>query len=142
VVDQFGYLPDAPKVAVIRNPITGFDAQESYSPGSHFALVDAKNNSHVFTGTPVVWNNGSTNPSSGDQAWWFDFSEVSETGRYYVLDINNNTRSFEFRISPSVYNEVLKHAFRTFFYQRVGFAKEQPYAEKGWTDEASHMGSL
>ncbi len=142
VVDQFGYLPDAPKVAVIRNPITGFDAQESYSPGSHFALVDAKNNSHVFTGTPVVWNNGSTDPSSGDQVWWFDFSEVSETGRYYVLDIDNNKRSFEFRISPSVYNEVLKHAVRTFFYQRVGFAKEQPYAEKGWTDGASHLGPL
>ena len=33
VVDQFGYLPDSRKVAVIRDPQAGFDAGESFSPG-------------------------------------------------------------------------------------------------------------
>ncbi len=31
---------------------------------------------------------------------------------------------------------------RTFFYQRVGFRKEVPYADEGWADEASHSGDL
>ena len=31
VVDQFGYLPDGEKVAVIRDPQTGFDAAASFT---------------------------------------------------------------------------------------------------------------
>mgnify|MGYP006293152681 CR=1 FL=1 len=142
VVDQFGYLPDAPKKAVIRNPREGFDANESFSPGANYQLIDADSGESVFSGTPQMWNGGNTDPSSGDRVWWFDFSEISTTGSYYVLDVDNNVRSFEFRISPAVYNEVLKQAVRTFFYQRSGFAKEKPYAETGWTDDASHLGAL
>ena len=43
VVDQFGYLPDGEKVAVIRDPQTGFDATASFTPGSSYALVNAAN---------------------------------------------------------------------------------------------------
>ena len=32
VVDQFGYLPDAKKIAVIRDPQTGFDAAQVSPP--------------------------------------------------------------------------------------------------------------
>lgn len=142
VVDQFGYLPDAPKKAVIRNPQEGFDANESFTPGTSYQLIDGESKEVVLSGSPQLWNGGNTDPSSGDQVWWFDFSEVSTVGSYYVLDVDNNVRSFEFRISPAVYNEVLKHAVRTFFYQRSGFAKEEPYAETGWTDGASHLGTL
>jgi hypothetical protein len=41
-----------------------------------------------------------------------------------------------------VYNEVLKHAVRTLFYQRAGHAKQPPYAETAWADQSSHMGDL
>ncbi|HPR32798.1 MAG TPA: glycoside hydrolase family 9 protein, partial [Prolixibacteraceae bacterium] len=51
-------------------------------------------------------------------------------------------RSYEFKISPSVYNEVLKHAVRTFYYQRAGFPKEARYARESWADGASHTGIL
>ncbi len=142
VVDQFGYLPDASKKAVIRNPQVGFDADESFSPGASYQLIDSESEEAVFSGSPQMWNGGNTDPSSGDRIWWFDFSSVTATGDYYVLDVNNEVRSFEFRISPSVYNEVLKQAVRTFFYQRSGFAKVEPYAEAGWTDGASHVGTL
>ena len=143
VVDQFGYRPDAiEKIAVIRNPVTGFDHAESFSPGGTYALVDASNDNQVFTASPVAWNSGAEDASSGDQTWWFDFSSYNTPGTYYVLDITNDVKSFQFEIRDDVYNEVLKHAVRTFFYQRVGFAKEAPYAETGWTDGASHMGSL
>ncbi|MFW5656492.1 MAG: glycoside hydrolase family 9 protein [Bacteroidota bacterium] len=142
VIDQFGYLPDAKKIAVIKDPHVGFDAQAGYEPGTTFALVSADNDEQVFTGTPVSWKNGDVHDTSGDRVWHFDFSPVTTTGKYYILDIENNTRSFEFNISPSVYNEILKQAVRTFFYQRVGHAKEAQYAGEAWADEASHMGAL
>lgn len=142
VVDQFGYLPDASKIAVIRNPRIGFDSCESFSPGANYNLIDSETGSVVFSATPEVWNGGNTDPSSGDRVWWFDFSSITKTGSYYVLDAENEVRSFEFRISPSVYNEVLKQAVRTFFYQRSGYAKETPFAEAAWADGASHLGPL
>jgi hypothetical protein len=142
IVDQFGYLPDATKIAVIKNPQTGFDANEKFSPGANYAVVDALSKEKVFTAAPKAWNNGATDASSGDKAWWFDFSTVTAIGKYYILDVDQNLRSFDFQISPAVYNDVLKHAVRTFFYQRVGFAKEEKYAGKEWADGASHIGPL
>ncbi len=53
-----------------------------------------------------------------------------------------NVRSYTFEIREDVYNEVLKQAFRTYFYQRAGFPKQQPYAEAAWVDGASHIGPL
>jgi hypothetical protein len=58
------------------------------------------------------------------------------------LDVENNVRSAAFRIATDVYKEVLRHAERMFFYQRVGFAKEAQYAGQGWADGASHIGPL
>jgi endoglucanase len=142
LVDQFGYLPDAVKIAVIKNPQTGFDMNDKFTPGANYAIVNALTKENVFTGTLTQWNNGLTDASSGDKAWWFDFSSVTTIGKYFVLDVDKNMRSHEFQISPAVYNEVLKQAVRTFFYQRSGHAKEEKYAGKGWADGASHIGNL
>ena len=142
VIDQFGYRPNSDKIAVIRDPQTGFDSNESFNPGNTYALVNASNDQQVFSGTPVAWNASAEDTSSGDKAWWFDFSSHTNPGTYYILDTTNNVRSFEFEIREDIYNEILKQAVRTFYYQRVGFAKETPYAEPNWTDDASHMGSL
>ncbi|WP_299897602.1 glycoside hydrolase family 9 protein [uncultured Aquimarina sp.] len=142
VIDQFGYRPNSDKIAVIRDPQTGFDSSESFNPGNTYALVNASNDQQVFTGTPVTWNAGAEDTSSGDKAWWFDFSSHTNPGTYYILDTTNNVRSFEFEIREDIYNEILKQAVRTFYYQRVGFAKETPYAEPNWADGASHMGAL
>jgi endoglucanase len=142
IVDQFGYLPDAQKIAVIKDPQVGFDADESFTPGQTYIVVNAITGEHALSGIPVSWNNGATDESSGDKTWHFDFSPVSEIGRYYILDVDNNVRSFEFEISPIVYNEVLKQAMRMFFYQRAGCAKEARYAGAGWADGASHIGPL
>jgi endoglucanase len=142
VTDQFGYLPDYAKIAVIRNPEVGFDASLLFTPGAKYALMNAKTGDTIFQSAPVAWRNGAIDASSGDKAWHFDFTSVNETGSYYVLDIQNNVRSYEFKISPSVYNEVLKHAVRTFFYQRAGFAKAAEFAGAAWADGASHARNL
>lgn len=142
VVDQFGYLPDGQKVAVIRDPQVGFDAAESFTPSPTFALVNASTGVEVFTGPVTAWNDGEVDDSSGDKAFWFDFSSVQTPGAYYVLDKGNLARSAEFRISEAVYHDVLKAAVRTFFYQRAGQSKDAQYAGEAWADGASHMGPL
>ena len=98
VVDQFGYLPKSEKIAVIRNPKVGFDSNLSFSPGNTYALVDVNSSNQVFIASPTIWNQGITDSTSGDQIWWFDFSSVETEGEYYVLDIDNNVKSFSFEI--------------------------------------------
>lgn len=139
IIDQFGYRPASKKIAVIRNPQVGFDADESFIPGSKYQLIRLADTTSVHTGAPEIWKSGVTDESSGDKAWWFDFSSVSEPGEYFVLDTDSNLRSFIFEIKENIYEEVLKQAVRTFFYQRVGFAKEVPYADEEWADGASHL---
>ena len=142
VLDQFGYRPESKKVAVLRDPEVGFDADGQFTPGDTCAVIDANTEEQVWEGPVVAWADGATNDQSGDRAWWFDFTELSQPGRYYVLDRDNQVRSPLFSIGSDVYKEVLRHALRTFFYQRAGQAKEEPYADPGWTDGASHLGPL
>jgi endoglucanase len=140
VTDQFGYRTADQKIAVLRDPQIGADAAESYTPGVSYALVNELSKVQVFTGSAVAWNAGGTDPHSGDKVWHFDFSSITTPGTYYVLDITNNVKSYSFDINDDVYNNVLKHAVRTFFYQRANFAKATPYADSRWTDGASHVG--
>lgn len=140
MVDQFGYLPDAKKIAVIRDPQTGYDAALSFTPGATYQLINLDTKAVVLTGTAASWKSGATFDAAGDKAWWFDFSSVTAPGNYAVVDVDKNVRSPGFRIAADVYKPVLRHALRTFFYQRAGFAKQAPFAETGWTDSASHIG--
>lgn len=142
VLDQFGYLPGAEKVAVLRDPQVGFDGDQKFSPGAEYAVVDAATGAEVFVGSPTQWNGGSVDDSSGDRAAWFDFSAVTQPGEYFVLDTDNGARSPTFRIGADVYEEVLRAAVRTFYYQRAGTPKVAEYAGEGWMDAASHIGPL
>jgi endoglucanase len=140
VVDQFGYRPSAEKIAVIRDPQTGFDASDSFTPGTIYALLDAASGTTVLSAAATPWNSGAVDASSGDKAWWFDFSSITTPGTYYVLDVDNAVRSDLFDISDTVYREVLKRAVRMLFYQRLGQAKEAQWAGVGWADTADHVG--
>ena len=141
VVDQFGYLPDGEKVAVIRDPQMGFDADGAFTPGATYALVAAATGAQVFTGAPTSWKAGVTDASSGDKAWWFTFTSVTTPGEYYVLDVEHNVRSYGFQIGDQVYRDVLKQAVRMFFYQRAGQDKDAAHAGAGWTDAPSFAGA-
>lgn len=140
-IDQFGYLPDATKIAVISNPQTGYNSTDSYTAGSTYEVRKVSDDLSVYTGTTTTWNTGATHVQSGDKVWWFDFSSVIIEGEYYLYDVANNTRSYSFRIANDVYADVLKQAVRVFFYQRSGFAKTGAFAGV-WADGASHLGTL
>src|SRR5690606_25446302 len=58
VVDQFGYLPSMKKVAILVNPIHGWNAADAYIPGPTLEVRKWESGETVFTGKPVDWNNG------------------------------------------------------------------------------------
>ena len=138
-IDQFGYPPDVQKVCVISNPINGFDAGLTYTPGTSLEVREAETHQLVLSGPAQQWHGGATYNQSGDQIWWFDFSSLTTQGSYYIYDPANDTRSFEFAIGNEVYHDALKQAVRVFFLQRSGFAKSSQYAGV-WQDLASHLG--
>jgi hypothetical protein len=140
LVDQFGYRPGDPKVAVIRNPQVGYDRGDQIMPGPRYDVRRTGDGSVIFSAAPKSWKGGDLDASSGDTGWWFDFSVVDKPGTYFIYDAARNARSAPFRIDPFVYRDVLKAAVRTYFYQRSGYAKQQPYAEKCWTDTPAYLG--
>jgi endoglucanase len=140
LVDQFGYRPNDQKVAVIRDPQIGYDSKDRFSPGPHYEVRQVSDGKVVFSGHPAQWNGGSTEASSGDRGWWFDFSTVTAPGRYVIYDKDKNLKSTPFSIDAQVYKNVLKASMRMFFYQRSGFAKTAPYAEECWRDDAAYVG--
>jgi len=138
VVDQFGYQPNDEKIAVLRSPVTGFDSATTYTPAAKYALVDAHSSQTIVELTPTAWNNGATDTSSGDKAWWLDFSSVTTPSDYFVLDETANVRSDVFRISDDVYGDVLVQAMRMFYYQRDGTTKDAQYAGTAFADGLEH----
>src|ERR1043165_4259753 len=63
VVDQFGYRPNDPKFAVIRDPREGYDSAARFSPGPTYQVRRASDGSAVFTASPVPWRDGAVDPS-------------------------------------------------------------------------------
>lgn len=134
-VDQFGYTPTALKVAVVSNPINGFNNNLSYTPPGfpEMLLQDAMTGQPVYSFWIDSWQNGNVHPPSGDQGWWVDFSAQDQPGEFY-LDDGQGNRSGEFRISTDPYQEVMQAAGRAFYYNRCGFEKKPPYADPRWSD--------
>lgn len=143
-IDQFGYLSTSKKVAVVANPVQGSNAGTPYLPGTgaqQFQVRRWADNAVVLSGTLSAWNGGAVHTQSGDQGWWFDFSALNTPGTYYVFDTLNQVGSHPFEVGDQVYDKVLKQAGRMFFYQRVNFAKQAPYAEAAWADGAAYNGA-
>lgn len=136
-IDQFGYRPEAAKVAVISNPTVGYNNNTSYQAGNTFHVKEATSNATVFTGAPTTWSNGNTHDQSGDKGWWFDFSAWTQEGSYYIEDESTGERSAIFEISSDPYNEVIQAAGRMFYYNRCGIEKPANFAGAKWQDASS-----
>ncbi len=136
-VDQFGYLPDEPKVAVISQAQWGQFAPDDFTPGGTLEVLSYPEGAVLLSGSPQAWGGGSVDSLNGDMGWWFDFSELAEPGRYRLHDPDNGLYSHVFRIDDDVYRGALVAASRSYFYQREAFAKEEPWADARWTDEAA-----
>ncbi len=138
-VDQFGYRPDAVKVAVISDPQVGFNAAESFNPGNVYQLREWATDMVVFSDQITAWNNGATHDQSGDKAWWFDFTSFTTPGSYYVYDPARQVGSGRFEIADNVYNEVLRAVSKMFYFQRCGLPKNSPFALDWHDATACHV---
>jgi hypothetical protein len=119
-VDQFGYVPDSAKFAVISDPQKGYNAADAYVPGKTLEVRRLKDSVTVFTGSTVAWNGGAIHEDSGDRGWWFDFTAVNTPGEYYIYDALTKRRSPVFKIDAAVFSPILTVASRMFYYQRLG----------------------
>jgi hypothetical protein len=134
-VDQFGYLPEMEKVAILTDPQKGYNATDDYTPANELELR-ARNGKVVFRAKPSIWKDGQIHEDSGDKGWWFDFSSVRTPGEYYVFDPVAKLRSPIVRIGDGVYRDVLKAACRMFYYQRLDQNLPEKYAGR-WAQKAA-----
>jgi endoglucanase len=143
VVDQFGYRTRGAKVAVLVDPVNGWNANDAYQPGPELEVKKWSDGSVVQRGPSTPWNGGKVDETSGDRGAWFDFSALTAPGLYYVFDPTNAVRSHPFEIGDDVYRRVLKTAVRTFYFNRANYEKKAPYACVGkrcWLQGVDYMG--
>jgi hypothetical protein len=142
IVDQFGYLTNMNKIAVLRVPKVGYDSGQSFWPQQELQVINSDTGQVVYHNyAGANWKNYATDPSSGDIVLYFDFSSVKTPGTYEIYSPAGDQHSARFEIGDNVYRNVLVQALHVFFYQRAGQAKSASYAGEGWADGASHMGA-
>ena len=126
LVNQTGYLPGLPKLAVLKTAQT----------------------------TPLKWElrkkgggvvaSGDTKPSgkdaaSGDDVQIVDFSAYKAPGKDYTLKVGNDV-SHPFDIGPDVLRKLKYDALAYFYQTRSGIPIVMPYARgKQWTRAAGHV---
>lgn len=121
-VDQVGYLPQYPKVAVV---VAGKGAKE-------FKVVNTATNEIVYKGNlsaPRI------DISSNDTVRQADFSAVTTPGTYMVT-VDGIGSSYNFKIADNVYNIPFIHTLRSFTLARSNTAINDPIT--GLTNAAGH----
>jgi len=123
-VDQVGYLPHSPKLAMVV----------SMTLAKSFSVRRVSTDSAVFHGKlaePV------TDGDSGDLIQIADFSKLDKPGKYYV-EVPGVGRSWEFSISPDVYGRAFYLAMRSYYGQRCGTAVDLGSEFPGYKHAACH----
>jgi endoglucanase len=122
-VDQVGYLPGGPKIALVSSPATTFEIRRS---------SDAK---LVLRGVlgPVA-----TDPLSGDDVQAADFSQLRRAGSYYI-QIPGVGKSWNFSVGSNVFGRTWYLAMRGFYGQRCGTAVDLGPEFPGYSHPACHL---
>lgn len=122
-LDQVGYLPSSPKIALVTTPAQTFLVKRA-SDGT--IVLKGK------LGPPA------SDPDTGDRVQAADFSRLRETGTYY-LEVPGVGRSWEFSIRPDVFSRAYYLAMRAFYGQRCGTAVDLGQEFPGYTHAACHL---
>jgi hypothetical protein len=144
VVDQFGYTPDARKVAIVKAPRFYLSRVNEQLPAPPKLEVRRFPDGRVvYSGHATIWCNGAVDEASGDRGYWFDFTELNTPGEYVVIDASQKDESVRFSISPDVYRNILKASVRAFYFNRANIEKVEPYACVGtscWKIAKNYLG--
>jgi len=125
-VDQVGYQPQATKIAFV------------------LADVDKFQITNVATGGVVYEGKlgpSSLDPDTGDSVRSADFSEVKQTGDYYIV-VPGVGKSWNFRIAPDVFARPFYLVTRGFYGQRCGTAVNMGSEFPDYSHPACHKNGL
>jgi len=122
-LDQVGYVPNSPKLAMVT------------SQASTFEVKRVSDNGTVFKGELSA---ASQDPDTGDLVQIADFSQVKEPGNYY-LDVPGVGQSWTFSIRPDAFSRTYYLAMRAFYGQRCGTAVDMGSEFPGYTHPACHL---
>jgi endoglucanase len=100
-VDQVGYLPMAPKFAMVV---------ASGAPATEFTVRNVQGGAVALQGKLSA---PAADVDSGDNVQLADFSKLTKTGKYY-LEVSGVGRSWEFSIAPDVYARAYYLSMRAF----------------------------
>jgi endoglucanase len=120
-LNQIGFYPDAPKIAVV--------------------LTNKKGNFSLLTAEKKVVYKGQLKKSlqpnfAGQYTWIADFSTFTKPGKY-VLNIPGLGTSYLFSISRNVHQQVAHATIKAFYYMRASTALLEKYAGK-WHRAMGH----
>ena len=121
-LNQIGFYPDAPKVAVVADDIEGDFFVTSTGTGE-VVFTSKLSSPHKSTFSPKVTRIA-------------DFSEVKKPG-IYKLNIPGLGDSYTFEIKPKVFCNVTKALIKGFYFQRMSTPLLPEYAGK-WSRAAGH----
>jgi endoglucanase len=124
-VDQAGYLPNAPKVAIVV----------SKNASGEFTLRNSAGGAVAFKGKLSA---AVDDADSGDHVQAADFSALKKPGKYY-LDVAGVGRSWNFSIGPDAYARAFYLAMRSYYGQRCGTAVDLGPEFPGFSHEACHL---
>jgi endoglucanase len=122
-LDQVGYLPGAPKLAVVT------------AAAKTFAVKRASDNATVFKGTLGA---ATLDADTGDSVQLADFTTLRLPGSYY-LDVPGVGHSWTFSIRRDVFSRAYYLAMRAFYGQRCGTAVDLGPEFPGYSHAACHL---
>jgi endoglucanase len=122
-LNQIGFYPAAPKVAVV----VGEQVQGT------FRVREVRTGKVVYSGTLGTFR---TSPYSGKKSRVADFSAFRRVGEYQ-LDVPGVGTSYSFAVRPAVHRGVAAAALKGYYFQRVSTALPEKYAGK-WARPAGH----
>jgi cysteine-rich repeat protein len=132
-INQVGYLPKSPKRVYVGNYL-GDNGKMFLANAIAIKIINKNTKQSVYSGTLTQSTaiddsnvNGDVRPFSGEDVWYFDFTNFETPGSYYA-QVNGIGRSYDFEIGDSVFNKVFYTTARALFYQRSGMALTPQFA--------------
>lgn len=119
-VNQVGYLPHSPKVAVSTFPC-------------NYQVIRVSDQSCLLDG---ITGDAKFDDCSGEQVYEIDFTELNVPGTYYIL-AGNGEKSCSFSIDTAVYQNLKTDLIKAFYFQRCGCELKSEHAGV-YTHNACH----
>jgi endoglucanase len=125
LINQLGYLPETPKVILVKN----------YS--GDFKVFNLDSKKLVLSGETIELGEWEF---SGEKYSKIDLSGLNAKGNYKIV-LNDSAKSMSIRIEDSLYLPLLKASLKSYYFNRSGFEIDAKYGGE-WARKAGHPDTL